>query len=150
MNRPQQRRSGHSHMEQFRRGEGEGENHDIVLLPELLSGGSDLLGGLRADLARSIETEEFAGRGLGFDDAIGEEGEGVARSEVQGSFSVDRVGREAEGQAGFERDFIAVEVGSEMAGVGKSEGTVLGDPHTEAGDEATLLCADELLIEAYK
>jgi len=62
----------------LRRGEGEGQDGDVVLLPEVLRGAGDFIGGMGAERAGSIEAEKLALRILGFSHAIGEEGEGVS------------------------------------------------------------------------
>ena len=106
-------------MEHLRRGEGEGEDGDVVLLAVGLGGAGDGFSGLGADGLGAVEAEELAGGGLGFDYAVGEEGEPVAGSEADGGFSSNGVGSNAERQAGVERDFFAVAVRREMAGIGE-------------------------------
>src|ERR1039458_5909059 len=65
-----------------RSAKGEGEDGDVVFLAPGASGCGDLLGGLGGDLAGAVETEELAGPAAGFNDAVGEGGEGVAGGEV--------------------------------------------------------------------
>src|SRR6516225_5091921 len=72
--------------------EGDRKHTDVVLLPELLRRGSNLLGGLMANGLRALEAEEFAVGVLRFNDAIGHQGERIARIELQCGFGIVGVG----------------------------------------------------------
>jgi len=99
---------------------------------------------------RAVEAEEFALRVLGLDNSVGVEGEAAAGGEIEAGDGVAGVGLDAEGQCAGELDFIAVEVGREMAGVGDGDKAVGGDAGDESGGEAAAAAADEALVEIGK
>ena len=81
-------------------GAGDGEDGDVVFLAEALGGVGDVGGGEAGEVGEAVEAEEFAFGGAGFDDAVGEEDEGLAGREGGGGRGVDLVGGEAEGRGG--------------------------------------------------
>ena len=81
-------------------GEGEGKDGDVVFLAKLLCSAGDFFGRAAGDFLGAVEAVEFAARVVGFVDAVGEEGEGVAGGELKGGLGVRAVGGEAEGKAG--------------------------------------------------
>src|SRR5581483_1805125 len=97
--------------------------------------------------AGAIEAEQFAGGVAGFEDAIGEECEGVFRVELEGGVRIFSGADDAERQPGFEGNFDAVAIGRKMTGVGEGDFSISRDARAKAGDEAALLRVDELLIE---
>lgn len=73
----------YSHLQNFCRRKGEGQNGDVVVLAELLRSLGNLPGRLSADLARPIESKEFARRGSRFNNSVREESELIARHHVE-------------------------------------------------------------------
>ncbi len=112
-----------------------GEDGDVVFLAVGLGGGGDGFSGLRADVAGAVEAEKLAGGGLGFDYAVGEEGNAVVRVELEAGFVIGCIGCDAEGQAGFDLDFFAVAIGSKVSGVGSNQNAVRVDSEDEASGE---------------
>jgi hypothetical protein len=86
-------------LQHFRGRDGEGRDGNVVLLSEGLGGGGNLLGGLSADAERTIEAEEFAGGGLGLDDAVGHQGNAVAGVQFETGLLVLCLRGAAKGQA---------------------------------------------------
>lgn len=68
--------------------EGQCENGNVVFLAEIPSGLGDGLGGFTGDRTGTVEAEQFASGGFGFDHPVGDEGEGVAGGEREGGFDV--------------------------------------------------------------
>jgi hypothetical protein len=64
----------------------ETEDRNVVLLAVGLGYGGNLFGRLGTDLAGAVEAEELTERRPGFDDAVREDGEAVARSKTQYAF----------------------------------------------------------------
>lgn len=64
--------------------EGESEDGDVVLLAEALRGLGNGLRRVPADISCPVEAKELAGGILRLDNAIGEEGECIARREREG------------------------------------------------------------------
>src|ERR1700728_4329504 len=108
-------------MKNLDRGVAEGEDGDVVLLAVGLGGGGDLFSGLIADLAGAVEAKEIAGGGLGFDDAVGEQGDLIAGGELERGFGVVCIGNEAERDGGVEGDLVSVAKGREVAGAGRGK-----------------------------
>ncbi len=82
-------------------GEREGKYGDVVVLAKLLCGFCDGAGGMGADGLGSVETEELATFVRGFYDSVRYEGEAIAWMELECSFGVTRIRRDAKWQAGF-------------------------------------------------
>ena len=133
-------------MDGFYSGEGEGEDGDVIFLAEGLGGGSDLIGGLHADRARPVEAEKLSVV-LSFYDTVGEERELIVVGEVNGRFDVRGIRRNAQGQAGFKLDLLAVQVRREMSGIRQGEGALGGELGTEAGGESAEAHVGEDAIE---
>ena len=76
-------------VQHFDRGEGEGEDGDVVLLAVSLGCGCYGFGGLAADGSGAVKAKKFAGGGLGFEDAVGEEGDFLMRFYGRLGFGVD-------------------------------------------------------------
>jgi hypothetical protein len=107
-----------SGLQDFGAGEGEGEDSDVIFLAEVLRGAGDLFCGLAADGAGAIETVEFALGVAGFDDAVGEEGEGVAGSELESGLGIPGV-VEAERQMKGEGDLFCVPIRGKVAALAR-------------------------------
>src|SRR5271156_6323354 len=106
------------------RGELERKHRNVVFLAKGLRDIGDLLRRFSADGASTLKAEELAGWRLGFDNSVGEEGEGVARGKPEAGFCVFGIDDDAERQAGGQRNFLAVVIGSQMAGVGEGDGAI--------------------------
>lgn len=81
---------------------------DVVVLTPGLGGFGDLDGGLEAEGLGSVEAEEFVFGVGGFDDAVGDEGEGLVGGKMGFGVGVFGFAVDAEGEAGFERQFLAI------------------------------------------
>ena len=100
---------------------GDGEDGDVVLLAEG-EGGVDGLAGVGAvgdEVGETVEAEEIAFGGAGFEEAVCIEGEAVADGEGEGGSLEGCCGKDAEGQGGGEGELLCVKEGGEMAGGGE-------------------------------
>jgi len=67
----------------LRRGEGEGENGDVILLAELLGSVCNLFCWLGGESRGPVEPEEFSSQVAGLDHAVGDDGEREANQAVE-------------------------------------------------------------------
>ena len=86
-------------------------------------------------------------RATGFDYAVGEEGEGVPRVEVDCVFVEGGVEGDAEGEAGAGVEFDTIAVGREVAGVGDGHFSVGGNMCNAASYKSTTEIAGEAAVE---
>lgn len=70
-------------MQHLGRSKGKGEHCDVVFLASALGGLGDGFGGLGRDGGGAVEAKELASGAASFGDAIGEEGQRVARGKVK-------------------------------------------------------------------
>ena len=100
------------------------QHADVVLLAELFGGFGDCLRGLIADDLRALETEEFALLVRSLDNAIGDEGQPVAGSQIVVGFGIAAIRKNAQRQAGIDGQFFSVEIRSQVPSVGEGHGAV--------------------------
>jgi len=124
----------------------EGDDGDVIFLAELMSYGGDFRSRQLANLRSTIEAKEFSGAGAGLDDAVGEQGQSSPGGQGEGGLTIGDAGKDAKWKAGFDGNFRAVEVGSQMAGIGEDDLAVWSEYQAETGYEAGVFSAEQHVV----
>jgi len=124
------------------------QDGDIVFLAEIFGGFGYEEGRLIAEVADTVEAEEFAIGFAGFGYSIGHHEQPISGVEVEAGFFVDYAGDYSQGKATGEGNFLAIEVGRRMAGAGDYQFAVGREIGDLAGGEAGT--ADENLVESVE
>ena len=84
----------------------------------------------------AVETKKLAGGFARLNDSVGKQQHAVARMHEEADLFIADFWQDAQRQASGQCDLLAVQVGRQMAGVGRHQFTICAEPHGLAGGKA--------------